>query len=220
MYVVLSILPQWNGSSDHFYMCVLWCTELWSIYPYCLFYCFKLSFIEWLFSVKHRCHFLMLIWLFHFQTYSLVYRANLASSAIRIKEPFQKKFQCFFVHTKVLSLRTEFNSTNRCLTVCCNPFKPHWCPAGTRYCRTSKDTGLVGKHVCKCILRQVMENSHLYKLLFYSIHSKFVWLIQSNYCIWVTVCGLTACSFAVKTPRELSFLWGDKVLLIFCLVNY
>ncbi len=161
--------------------------------------------------------------LIHFQSYSLVYCANLASGAIRIKELFQKKFQCCclpFIQSKVLSLKTEFNSANRCLTVCSNPFRPQWCPARTRCCRTPKDTGLFGKHVGKCILGKVMENSHLYKLLFYSIHSKFVWLIQSNYCIWVTVCGLTVCPVTMKTPCELSFLWGDKVLLIFCLVNY
>ncbi len=99
--------------------------------------------------------------------------------------------------------------------MCSNPFRPQWCPAGTRCCRTHKDTGLFGIHVGKCILGKVMENSHLYKLRFYSIHSKFVWLIQSNYCIWVTVCGLTVCPVTMKTPCELSFLWGDKVLLIF-----
>ncbi len=39
-----------------------------------------------------------------------MYRANLASGAIRIKELFQKKFQCFcmpFTQSKVLSLKTE-----------------------------------------------------------------------------------------------------------------
>lgn len=61
-----------------------------------------------------------------------------------------------FIQSKVLSLKTEFNTTNRCLTVCSNPFRPQWCPAGTRCCRTPKDTGLVGKHVGKCILGKVM----------------------------------------------------------------
>lgn len=105
-----------------------------------------------------------------------------------------------FIQT-VLSLKTESNSTNRCLAVSSNPFKPHWCPTSTRCCWTFKD-----KHVSKCIIELVMKNSHLHKLLFYSICSKLVWLIQDNYWFWVTVCGLTVCPVAVKTPCELSFL--------------
>lgn len=120
-----------------------------------------------------------------------------------------------FIQT-VLSLKTEFNSTNRCLAVRSNPFKPHWCPTSTRCCWTFKDS----KHVSKCNLELEMKNSHLYKLLFYSICSKIVWLIQSNYGFWVTACGLTVCPVTVKTPCELSFFRGDKVYPYFCLVNY
>jgi len=56
-------------------------------------------------------------------------------------------------------------------------FKPHWCPASTGHLRAQ--FGLANKLVSKCIIELVMENSHLHKVLLYSIYSKLVWLIQS-----------------------------------------
>lgn len=72
---------------------------------------------------------------------------------------------------KVLSLKTEFNPTNRCLAVSSYPFKSHWCPAST-VGPLRAQIWLANKHVSECIIELVMENSHLYKLLFYSIYSK------------------------------------------------
>ncbi len=109
-----------------------------------------------------------------------MYRANLASGAIRIKELFQKKFECFcmpFTQSKVLSLKTEFNTSNRCLTVCSNPFRPQWCPAGTRCCRTLEDTGLVG-----WMYFRESGGALLFIQAAFLQYSLQMCLIQCNYC--------------------------------------
>jgi len=154
---------KWNGSKCHsVVICALTFSNVQDYLP-TMFNLFQVFPFLNDYSVLNTCHFwiMLLIWLSFSIILSCV-SCQLSLSCNENKGIVPKKLAVSilaFIQT-VLSLKTEFNSTNRCLAVSSNPFKPHWCPTSTRCCWTFKDTGLVGKHVGKCILQLVMKNYH------------------------------------------------------------